>query len=887
MVRSRGYSRTIADLEEVVLRVSETGAPIRVKDVGEVGEGPDLRRGAADLDGRGEAVSGIVVMRHGENARDVIGRVKEKLKDIAGGLPAGVRVRPVYDRSEVIERSIDTLRETIIEVMLTVSVVVLLFLWHVPSALIPIVTIPLAVLISLLPFHALGVSANIMSLGGIAIAIGALVDASIVVVEQSHKRLEEWQRTGKPGEAREVVIAAVKEVGGPSFFALLVIGVSFLPILALEGQEGRLFQPLAYTKTLAMIVAAVLAITLDPALRLSLMHFENFRFRPVWLCRAANAVAVGKIRAEEGHPVSCWLIKRYDPLARWALNRRWLVLGLAVGLLVATIPVFLSLGEEFMPPLDEGTAFYMPSTMPGISIGEAQKLLQTTDGILRQFPEVDAVLGKAGRADSATDPAPLSMLETVVALKPKSEWRRKPVWYTGWAPEWMKPVLRRMTPDHLSMEELTAEFDAALKLPGVSNAWTMPIRARIDMLSTGMRTPVGIKVQGSDLKTIEEVGVRVEGALKRVPGTRGVFAERAAGGYFLDITWKREELARWGLTVEDAQAAVTNAVGGENVTTVIAGRERYPVNVRYQRDFRSDPEALERVLVAVSAERQVPLAELAEVKFAAGPAMIRNENGLLTGYVYVDVAGSDPVGYVEEARRVVAAEVAMPAGYSVAWSGQYESVERVRERLKIVIPLTLLAILVLIYVNSGSLTKSLIILCSVPFSAMGAVWCLWLLGYNMSVAVWVGLIALVGVDAETGVFMLLYLELAYQKAGREGRLNSLEDVRAAVLEGSVKRMRPKVMTVATTFIGLLPLLWATGTGADVMKRIAAPMVGGMLTSFLLELFVYPVVYEIWRWDFGLKWKQTRADRAEDDFARGHFAVTGPVGGPGSRSRAGS
>ncbi|MCW5978157.1 MAG: efflux RND transporter permease subunit [Bryobacteraceae bacterium] len=853
MVRGRGYARSLADIENVALAASETGTPIRVRDVAQVTMGPEIRRGVADLDGTGDVVSGIVVMRQGENALDVIDRVKAKLREIEPGLPAGVEIVPVYDRSELIHRSIDTLKRTVAEVIVTVFLVILVFLWHFPSAVIPMITIPLAILISFLPFHMLGVTANIMSLGGIAIAIGAMVDAAIVVVEQSHKKLEEWDRAGRKREYREVIIEAVKEVGGPSFFALLVIAVAFLPVLALEAQEGRLFKPLAYTKNLAMIVAAALAITFDPALRLWFTRLRAYDFRPRWLCRAANAAIGDKVRREENHPVSRLLIRAYDPAARWALGHRRAVIGGSLALMALTVPVFWSLGSEFMPPLDEGALFYMPSTMPGLSIGEAERLLQATNRIIKRFPEVDRVLGKAGRAETATDPAPLSMLETVITLKPKPEWRRVKTWYSELAPEWLQPLFRRVTPDHISREALVAEMHQALTIPGVSNSWTMPIRARIDMLSTGMRTPVGLKVQGADLETIEEIGARVEGTLGKVRGARSVFAERTAGGYFLDFEWRRDELARYGLSIEDAQRAVENAIGGANVTTTVEGRERYPVNVRYMRDFRSDFTALNRVLVeSGDGARQLPLGQLADIKVSSGPAMIRNEDGLLTGYVYVDVADRDPNGFVEEARDAVRREVALPAGYSIVWSGQYEAMQRVQRRLLLVVPLTLFLILLLLYLNTRSLTKTAIVLLAVPFSAIGAVWLLYLLGYNMSVAAWVGLIALLGIDAETGVFMLLYLDLAYNRAKAEGRLGTRAELREAILEGAVKRIRPKFMTVATAFIGLMPVMWATGAGSDVMKRIAAPMIGGILTSFLLELLVYPVIYEIWRWDFGLK-----------------------------------
>ncbi|RPH55424.1 efflux RND transporter permease subunit, partial [bacterium] len=646
----RGYVKSLRDLENIVLTASDSGTPIRVKDIGHVGMGPDLRRGVSDLDGTGEVVSGIVVMRQGENAMAVIQRVKAKLREIEPGLPPGVKVVPIYDRSELIQRSIDTLKSTLLEIVVTVALVILLFLWHIPSAIIPIITIPFAVLISFIPFRLMGLTANIMSLGGIAIAVGALVDAAIVVVEQTHKKLEEWQRSDKTEAYQSVIIRAVKEVGGPSFFALLVIAVAFLPVLTLEAQEGRLFKPLAYTKTLAMIVAAVLAITLDPALRLLFTRLNPFTFRPRWLCRTANTALVGTIHPEERHPVSQALMRLYTPVAKWALNWKWAVIGGACALVLVTIPVYQRLGAEFMPPLDEGALFYMPSTMPGISIGEAQKLLQVTDRIIKQFPEVDRVLGKAGRAETSTDPAPLSMLETVITLKPKSEWRKVDTWYSAWAPEWAKAIFRRVTPDHIATEELVSRLNAALQIPGVSNAWTMPIKARIDMLTTGVRTPVGLKVSGADLKAVEEVGAQIESLLPLVPGTRSVFAERTGAGYFLDIEWNREALARYGLGIDEVQAVVANAIGGENVTTTIEGRERYPVNVRYLRDFRSDFGALGRVLVAASnGQRQIPLAQLATIKAASGPSMIRNEDGLLTGYVYVDLAGRDPESYIQEA----------------------------------------------------------------------------------------------------------------------------------------------------------------------------------------------------------------------------------------------
>ena len=853
MVRGRGYAKTLDDFGDIVLTATEDATPIRIRDIGEVTLGPDYRRGLADLDGTGDTVSGIIVMRQGQNALTVIDAVKARLKEIEPGLPDGVRVVPVYDRSDLIRRAIGTLKSTLTEIIITVSLVIFIFLWHPPSSLIPIITIPIALLISFIPFRAMGITANIMSLGGIAIAIGAMADAAIVVVEQTHKRLEEWQKKGGQGDYRVVMVAAIKQVAGPSFFALLVIAVSFLPVLTLEAEEGRMFKPLAYTKTFVMVTAAFLAITLDPALRLLVTNVRNFGFRPRWLSRSFNAVFVGTIRSEDQHPISRRLIRLYEPVASWSLRHKWRVIEIAALIVLVTAPVFMKLGSEFMPPLDEGAIFYMPTTMPGISITEAQKLLQVTDRIIKQFPEVDRVLGKAGRAEPSTDPAPLSMLETVVMLKPESEWRKVGTWYSAWAPEWLNGILQRITSDHISREELVNRLNDALKIPGLSNAWTMPIKARIDMLTTGIRTPVGIKITGADLKVIERIGTKVEEHLLSVKGTRSVFAERTGGGYFLDIRWKREQLARFGLSIEEAQKVVLNAIGGENVTTTIEGRERFPVNVRYKPDFRTDFGALGRLLVpALGGRRQIALNQLADITVASEPAMIRDEDGLLTGYVFVDVAGRDPGSYVKEASAMLREAIELPVGYALIWTGQYEAMQRVKAHLKVIVPLTLFFVFLLLYMNTKSITKTLIVLLAVPFSAVGAVWFLYLLGYNMSIAVWVGLIALLGVDAETGVFMLLYLDLAYERAKREGRLRSLSELREAILEGAVQRLRPKFMTVATMFIGLIPIMWSTGTGADVMKRIAAPMIGGVFTSFILELMVYPAIYEIWKWHFEVK-----------------------------------
>lgn len=849
MVRGRGYARSVEDFGAIVVSVNETGGtPIRVRDLGTVTIGPDLRRGVADLNGSGDAVSGIIVMRQGSNALQVIERVKARIKEIEPGLPPGLKIQTVYDRSELILRSIATLKATLLEVIITVVLVIVLFLWHPPSAMIPAITIPCAVLISFIPLQMMGINANIMSLGGIAIAIGALVDAAIVVVEQTHKKLEVWEIGGRVGDQRSVVLSAIKQVGGPSFFALLVIAVAFLPVFALEAQEGRLFKPLAYTKTLAMLVAAILTITLDPALRVILTQVRQFEFRPRRVSRLLNSIFAARFRPEQEHPLSRRLISVYEPVVQWVLRHAWLVIGSALLAVVLTIPVATRLGSEFMPPLDEGSLLYMPSTMPGISVGEAQKLLQVTDRIIMKFPEVQQVLGKAGRAETSTDPAPLSMLETVIILKPKEQWREVDTWYSGWAPGWLKMVLRRISPDRISSEQLVQQLDQALKLPGVSNAWTMPIKGRIDMLTTGIRTPLGLKISGANLTEIEQIGAQVEGLLRPLRGTRSVFAERTGGGYFLDIAWNRDELARNGLSLDEVQGVLQSAIGGENVTTSIQGRERYSVNVRYQRDFRSDLESLRRVLIpATNGTRQIPLGELAEVSVTSGPSMIRDEDGLLTGYVYVDLAGRDPQGYIDEAGPLIRKHVELPPGYAVSWSGQYEAMQRVKERLTAVVPVTLLLIVGLLYANTRSLAKTTIIMLAVPFSAVGAFLFLWLLGYHLSIGVWVGLIALMGVDAETGVFMLLYLDLAYEDAHRQGRLVSLPALREAIVEGAAKRIRPKFMTTATMFLGLIPIMWSTGSGADVMKHIAAPMIGGIFTSFLLELLVYPVIYELWRW----------------------------------------
>lgn len=857
MVRGRGYIRSLDDIgKTVVMSNAQTGTPVLVRDVATVTFGPDMRRGVGELDGKGEAVGGVVIMRYGENAQKVIERTKEKLREIEPTLPPGLKLVTTYDRSDLIDRAVDNLKHTLIEELIIVSFVILIFLWHLRSAVVPIIVIPVTVILAFIPMQLMGMTANIMSLGGIAVAIGALVDASVVVVEQTHKKLELWQQQGRPGPSHAVVIAAVKEVGGPSFFALLVIAVGFLPVFTLEGQEGRLFKPLAFTKNYSMGIAALLSITFAPAaMRILFSHMDDLKFRPKWLARIVNAVFVGKIHSEEQHPISRPMMKLYHPVVEFVLDHKWLTIGAAVLLMGLTVPVYFKLGSEFMPPLDEGTVLYMPSTLPGISVTEASRLLQAQDKIIRSFPEVDRVFGKAGRAESATDPAPYSMMETMIVMKPYSEWPKQDRWYSRSMPLKIQPILRRFWPDHKTTQELIygpGGLNEALQIPGVSNAWTMPIKARTDMLTTGIRTPLGIKVLGSDLGQIQKVGEEIEMALKDVPGTTSVFAERTTGGYFLDFDLKREELARYGLTIDDAESVLTSAVGGDQISTTIEGRERYAVNVRYMRDYRSDVEALQRVLVATPSGAHIPLGQIADIYMRSGPGMIRDENGRLSGYVYVDVSGRDIGGYVRDARKAVAANVKVPSGYELVWSGQYEFMQRVAQRLKLVVPVTLLIVLLLLYFNTGSAIKTVIIFLAVPFSAIGAVWLLYLLNYNMSIAVWVGLIALLGVDAETAVFMLLYLDLAYHDALRNGGIHSWVDLREAIVHGAVKRLRPKVMTVSCMLFGLLPIMWSVGAGSDVMKRIAAPMLGGIVTSFLMELVVYPPIFAIWKWNLEVK-----------------------------------
>ena len=851
MVRGRGYAKTVKDIENISLGNDPSGTPILIKNIANVVLGPEIRRGVADLDGQGDTVGGIVVMRQGENALNVINRVKEKIEEIKPSLPKGIEIVTTYDRSELIKRSIDTLKHQLTEEMIIVSLVILIFLWHFPSAIIPIVTIPIAVILSFIPLFGLKLTSNIMSLSGIAISIGVLVDGAIVEVENAYKKLQLWEAGGRKGDFRVVRLNALKEVGPSVFFSLLVIAVAFLPVFTLIDQEGRLFKPLAFSKNFAMAIAAILAITLDPAMRMLFTRMDYKRFKPGWLAKIFNTITVGKYYPEEKHPVSKLLFRIYEPACNFVLKYRKATLIAAGILMLVTIPVYFQLGSEFMPPLNEGTILYMPTTLPGISVTEASKLLQTQDRIIKTVPEVERVFGKAGRAETSTDPAPFSMMETTIVLKPESQWRKVQRWYS-WMPGFLQTPLRPIWRDRVTWEDIVNDLDRKLQIPGVTNAWTMPIKARIDMLSTGVRTPVGIKIYGADLKEIEAIGRRLETILKDVKGTRSVFAERVTGGYFVDFDIKREQISRYGLSIKEVEEVIMSAIGGEPVTTTVEGRERYTVNVRYARELRDDLPKLRRVLVPTMSGAQIPLEELADIKLVSGPAMIRDENGMLSGYVYVDIAGRDVGSYVADAKKAAQKELQVPAGYSMVWSGQYENMLRVRERLKLVIPITIFLIFVLLYMNTKSPVKAGIVMLAVPFSLIGAIWFLWFLKYNISIAVWVGMIALMGLDAETGVFMLLFLDLAYYDAVRQGKMKTYEDLKEAIIHGAVKRIRPKMMTVMAMFMGLIPIMYSMGTGADMMKRIAAPMIGGIFTSFILELLVYPPIYSIWKWRYEMK-----------------------------------
>ena len=943
-VRGRGYITSLSSIENVTVRTSgPAGTPILVKDVGNVRFGPDIRRGLLEWNGEGEAVGGIVVMRYGENALDVIERVKKKIADLKPSLPEGVEVAIAYDRSGLIDRAIDTLKHALIEEGITVSLVIILFLLHFRSSLLPILSLPISVALSFIPMVLLDIPSTIMSLGGIAIAIGATVDAEIVMIEAAHKKLE---HAGPGADRHKLLAEAAKEVTPAIFFSLLIIAVAFLPVFTLTGQAGRLFKPLAYTKTFVMLISAILSITFAPALRDLLIR--------------------GNIRPESKHPVSRFLIRVYEPFVYIALRRPKSTIAIGLFALASAVPLGMKLGHEFMPPLNEGDLLYMPITFPNISIEEAKKQLQYQDRILKTFPEVDTVFGKVGRSETATDPAPITMVETTVRLRPQEQWRKTfhARWYSSWAPGWLKSVLHGPWPEErrVTWDELTAEMNSKMQFPGWTNAWTMPIKTRVDMLTTGVRTPIGIKVFGTDLDQVEKIGTTLEHVIAPIKGTRSVLYERNLGGLYVDIIPKPEKLGRYGLRVADVERVIESAIGGTPIGTTIEGRNRFTINVRYPRDLRGDLDALRRVLVPIGpggasmpsgggggmgngsgmgtqgslwppmgshgivlAENMdtmgggaapmggsgpprltlpsgrasmsdasggmvmgagasmgdspssmgggampgggipsattpevpgqafVPLGEIADIRIAGGPPMVRDEAGLLVGYVYVDIdqATRDIGGYVNEAKEVVARAMAdgtlkLPAGTYLKWTGQYEQLEEMAARMKLVVPLTLLLIVMLLFLQFRNVIEVLIILLSIPFALVGSVWLMWLLDYRVSTAVWVGIIALTGLAAQTGIVMIVYIDNAFHKRQAEGRINNLKDIIAAHMEGTVQRVRPKLMTVSTMLIGLVPLLWATSSGSDVMKRIAAPMVGGLLTSAFLTLEIIPVVVTYWR-----------------------------------------
>ncbi len=800
MVRGLGYIKSIEDVENIPVGVDVTGTPILVKNIANVHLGPELRRGLADWNGEGETVGGVIVMRFGENALKTIELVKEKLKELEKGLPEGVTIKTAYDRSGLIERAIDNLKEKLIEESIVVALVSIIFLLHFQSAFVAIFTLPIGILMAFMVMHYQGLNANIMSLGGIAIAIGAMVDAAIVMIENAHKHIE---RDGGKKDHWQIIIDSSKEVGPALFYSLLIITLSFLPIFTLQAQEGRLFKPLAFTKTYSMAAAAILSLTLVPVLMGYLIR--------------------GKILPEEKNPINRFLIKIYRPVIHAVLRFKWTTIGIALVILVVSIFPLEHIGSEFMPPLNEGDLLYMPTTDPGISITKAKEILQQTDKIIKSFPEVHHVFGKIGRAETATDPAPLSMIETTITLKPEEEWR-----------------------PGMTMDKLIRELNDAIQFPGLTNAWTMPIKTRIDMLSTGIKTPIGIKLMGDDLQKLSDLGQDIALVIQDVPGTLSVFPDKTVGGNFFDFTIKRKEAARYGLTVGDVQDVIMSAIGGMNVTYTVEGLERYPVNVRYSRELRDNLAALRRVLIPTPTGAQIPLNYVADIGVVKGPPVIKSENARTTAWLYVDIRDIDVGTYVQNAKKAVAEQIEFPEGYSIVWSGQYEYMERAQERLKIVIPITLVVIFLLLFFNFKNVQESIIVMLSLPFSLVGGIWFMYLLGYNFSVAVGVGFIALAGVAAETGVVMLIYLDHAYDDRKYKGAMRSLKDLYEAIIEGAVERVRPKMMTVMAIMAGLIPIMWGHGTGSQVMKRIAAPMIGGMVSSTLLTLIVIPAIYYLWK-----------------------------------------
>jgi Cu(I)/Ag(I) efflux system membrane protein CusA/SilA len=921
MVRGLGYIRSLEDLGNISVGVDKMGTPILLRNIANIQIGPELRRGILEWNGEGETVGGIIVMRYGDNALEVIRNVKKKLKELEKGLPEGVVIEMGYDRSGLIERAIDTLTKKLIEEMSVVAVICVIFLLHFRSAFVTIFTLPVGILISFLTMYALGINANIMSLGGIAIAIGVMVDASVVMVENAHKHREKYH--GQKSHT-EIILAASKEVGPALFYSLLIITVSFLPVFSLQEQSGRLFKPLAYTKTFAMAASSVLAITIVPVLMTFFIRERPIREdipkahrRMIWIAALAGPpilvvlagiaganlpdwslpAALGlslflficlipqRIMPEAQNPLSRFFIRIYLPLIRRVLQWRKTTVLLSLIILVISVYPAMQLGSEFMPPLNEGDLLYMPTTLPGISITKAKELLQQTDKIIRRFPEVSHVLGKIGRAETPTDPAPLSMIETTIMLRPHAEyemipverlfsswpgwlkkpltwiwpeaekgkllheWRKKKVqrFFSDW-PGWLKKPLTWIWPEerYITIEELAEDLDRAIQFPGLTNAWTMPIRTRIDMLSTGIKTPVGIKLMGPDLDVLSELGTQIEAVVQEIPGTLSAYSERVTGGNYLDFDIRRDHIARYGLTVGDVQDVIMTAIGGMNVTYTVEGLERYPVSLRYNRELRDNIEQLRRVLVPTPTGAQVPLAQLADLSVHKGPAGIKSENSRQTAWIYVDLKGVDVGSYVKRAKAVVDQEIDLPTGYSIVWSGQYEYMEKARKTLNVIVPVTLAVIFILLYIHFHSIAEATIVMASLPFALVGGVWLLYLLDYNISVAVVVGFIALAGLAAETGVVMLVYLDEAYERRREENALKTEEDLRAAIIDGAVERVRPKLMTVATTLIGLLPVMWGTETGSEVMKRIASPMVGGLISSTVLTLVIIPAVYDIWK-----------------------------------------
>ncbi len=806
MVRGLGYLKGVKDVENIVVGTDGQGTPILIKNVAQVTLGPELRRGLVEANGQGEVVGGIVVARYGANARAVIEGVKKKLAELKPGLPPGVRIVTAYDRADLITRAVDNLKEKLVEEIVVVALVCAVFLLHLRSSLVAIISLPLGILISIIIMYQMDISANIMSLGGIALAIGVMVDAAVIMIENAHKHIEHAPPEAPRGP---LILEAAKEVGPSLFFSLLVITVSFLPVFALQAETGRLFKPLAYTKTFAMAAASVLAITIVPVMMLAFL--------------------TGKIPKEARNPLNRWAMRLYHPVLEAVLRFPKSAIVVAVLLVAVTIYPFTKLGSEFMPPLDEGDLLYMPTTTPGLSITTAKDILEQTDRIIRTFPEVEYVFGKAGRAATATDPAPLNMIETTIRLKDRKYWR--PGYDT---------------------DRLIKEMDAAIKFPGLANSWGYPIKIRIDMLSTGIKTPVGIKFLGPDLNVLNRLAEETEVILKNVPGTASAFAERTVGGFYLDFDIDRQEAARYGLTVGEIQDVILMALGGMNLTQTVEGLERYPVNLRYFQDYRENLTALNRILIPTMSGAQIPMAQVAKIRIHQGPDMVKSEGARPTATIFVDIRDIDVGTYIKKAKEALAARLKIPPGYTMIWSGQFEYMERARERLIVIIPITLVLVFILIYLNTGSLMKVAIVMLAVPFSLVGAVWLIYLLGYHLSVAVIVGLIALAGLDAETGVVMLLYLDISYHRHEREGRLNTLKDLDDAVMEGAVQRLRPKLMTVMAILMGLLPLMWGSGTGSEAMKRIAAPMVGGVVTSFLLELLIYPAIYFLWKWHAEVK-----------------------------------